>query len=126
MNCLKNAPILKGLHLYEARVDIELLEAVHANCPMLEVLNIENCIVLTTDDALPKPIEPTANVTYFTVNGDTVLYDDKCVFLDYIASKYRNVKTFGFFCRHTNRLVNHTVNIMDAKPRASKFLIHMI
>jgi hypothetical protein len=122
VNCLKNAPILKELHLYEARVDIELLEAVHANCPMLDVLNIENCIVLTSDDALPNPIEPAANVTYFTVDGDTVLHDDKCVFLDYIVSKYRNVETFGFFGRRTNRLVNHTVNIMDAKPRASNFL----
>jgi hypothetical protein len=63
VNCLKNAPILKELHLFEARVDIKLIEAVFANCPMLEVLNIENCIVLTSDDALSDPIEPAANVT---------------------------------------------------------------
>ena len=98
INCFKNAPFLKSLGIYNAIIDIKLLEDLHTFCLQLVSFHLWDSLILLNDDTrLESNIVPATALSSLILENSTTIYDRNCVFLDYIIAKYKSLCHFEFF-----------------------------
>jgi hypothetical protein len=92
----KNVPSLKELTLGECALDLDLLEEIHASCPLIKSLFIRNAhIIIAKEYALPLTILPADSLLSLSIN-DVFCFDINGLLLEYITSKYRHLKKLDF------------------------------
>ncbi|KAI9481288.1 MAG: hypothetical protein EXX96DRAFT_566150 [Benjaminiella poitrasii] len=93
INALSNAPALKHLCLAHAYINLQLLEKLHTNTPLLEILDLKYA---TLDDnsawELTTSVEPALTINRLCLEEVTMRSSFKWKILDYISKKYLNME----------------------------------
>ncbi|KAI7902210.1 uncharacterized protein BX663DRAFT_552632 [Cokeromyces recurvatus] len=98
ISSLSNAPALKHLCLAHAYINIQLLEKLHSNTPVLEILDLKYA---TLDDNSPweletSSVEPALSINQLCLEEVTMRSSFKWKILDYVSKKYLNMERILF------------------------------
>ncbi|KAI8876314.1 hypothetical protein K501DRAFT_338177 [Backusella circina FSU 941] len=94
--CIKNAPLLKNLHLDHCVITLDLVEVIHTNCVHLQTFKIKKSLFRMDVGTLPLVIVPARQLSYFEISSLASFIDQNCVFLNYIIEKYTHLKQLIF------------------------------
>jgi hypothetical protein len=78
--------------LDECALDLDLLEEIHASCPLIKSLHIRNAhIIIAKEYTLPLTILPADSLLSLPIE-EIFCFDINGLLLEYITSKYRHLK----------------------------------
>jgi hypothetical protein len=88
----KNVPSLKKLTLESCAFGLDLLEKIHASCPLIKSLFIRNAhIIIAKEYVLPLTILPADSLLSLSIE-EIFCFNINGLLLEYITSKYRHLK----------------------------------